>query len=40
VLRYVPALWALGLTIGLGLTVVAVAGSFWLASAELASIGE
>jgi ABC-2 type transport system permease protein len=33
-------LWALGGFVGLGVTAVVVAGSFWLASAELAAVGE
>ncbi len=32
--------WLAGLVIGLGLTVLVVAGSFWLAAAELAAVGE
>lgn len=32
--------WLLGLAIGLGLTALVIAGSFWLAAAELEAVGE
>jgi ABC-2 type transport system permease protein len=40
VLARAPVLWALGLTVGLGLTAVVILGAYWLASSELEAVGE
>ncbi len=39
-LSYKAVVWGVGLALGLGITAIMVAGSFWLAAGELDSVGE